>query len=126
MVAAMAVTALPHRLGRGASGIASGKQAAAEEGAFQRAIAVHAAAAEAGCFARGVKPRHDPAVAAKDAGIEVGLEAAELLRVRMLSFTAIRGPWAGSRIRCGLAVRISRSPIYLRALWMFITCVSLT
>src|SRR5450759_1206065 len=54
-MATMAVTALRHRLGRGASGIASGKQAAAEEGAFQRAIAMHAATAEAGCFAGGVK-----------------------------------------------------------------------
>ena len=33
-----------------------------------------------------------------------------VLRVRTLSFTAISGPAAGSRIRCGVAVRMSLSP----------------
>src|ERR1700736_1728749 len=57
---------------RCAPGIAPGEQAAAEEGAFQRAIAVHAATAEAGRFAGGVKPRHDLAAAAEYAGVEGG------------------------------------------------------
>src|SRR5258708_10674827 len=47
--------------------------------ALQRAIAVHAATAKTGGFAGGVKPRHDPAVAAEHAGVEVGFEAAQRL-----------------------------------------------
>src|SRR5260370_17258222 len=66
--------------------MAPGKQSAAEEGAFQRAIAVHAAAAEAGGFAGRVKPRHDLAVAAEHAGVEVGLEAAQRLAGQDVEF----------------------------------------
>src|SRR5579863_10406460 len=68
-----------NRLRRRAPGIAAREQAAAEERAFQRAIAVHAAAAEAGRLARGIEPRHDLAVLAEDARIEIGLETAERL-----------------------------------------------
>ena len=50
---------------RRAAGAAAGEQAAAKEGAFQRPVAVHAAAAKAGGFAGRVKPRHDPAVMAE-------------------------------------------------------------
>src|SRR5665213_475783 len=67
------------RLRRRAPGIAPGKQAAAEECSLQRAIAVDAAAAEAGRFARGVKPPDDLAVLAEHAGVEVGLEPAQRL-----------------------------------------------
>src|ERR1700730_10293422 len=70
---------LSHRLRRRSSGVAPGEQAAAEEGAFQRAIPVHAAAAEAGGFADRVKPGDDLAVTGEYAGGEVGLETAQRL-----------------------------------------------
>src|SRR5258708_35506275 len=70
---------LSHGLRRGAPRIAAREQAAAEKRAFQRAGAVHAAAAKAGGTARGIKPRHDLAVAAEHAGIEIGLETAPRL-----------------------------------------------
>src|SRR5216684_6240011 len=70
---------LSRRLRRGAAGIAAGEQAAAEKSTFQRTVAVHAAAAETGGFAGGVKPGHDLAVAAEHAGVEVGLETAQRL-----------------------------------------------
>ena len=47
---------------RGAPGRASAEQAAAEEGALERVVAVHATAAEAGDLARGVQPRDRRAV----------------------------------------------------------------
>src|SRR5260370_24018494 len=77
-------------LRRRAPGIAPGKQAAAEEGAFQRTIAVHAAAAEAGRFAGGIKPRHDLAVAAEYARVEVGLEPAQRLAGQDIEFHRTR------------------------------------
>src|SRR5437763_1863240 len=67
------------RLRRRASRIPARKQAAAEKRAFQRAVAVHAAAAETGGFAGGVEAGDDLAVVAEHAGVEVGLEAAERL-----------------------------------------------
>jgi len=80
------------RFRRCAPGIAAGKQAAAEEGAFERPIAVHAAA-EAGRFAGGVKPRHDLAVTAEHARVEVGLEPAQRQILRHLWFlTAVTCP----------------------------------
>src|SRR6476620_8152141 len=66
---------LSHRFRGCAAGAAAGEQAAAEEGTFQRTVAVHAAAAEAGGFAGGIKPRHDLTVIAEHARVEVGLEA---------------------------------------------------
>ena len=64
-------------LAAAAAGITAGKQAAAQEGAFQRPVAMHAAAAKAGGLAGGVQSRHDVAVAAEHPGVEVGLEAAQ-------------------------------------------------
>ena len=55
------------------------EQAAAEERAFQRTVAVHAAAAEAGGFAGRVESPDDLAVIAEHAGVEIGLEAAQRL-----------------------------------------------
>src|SRR5947208_15476578 len=74
------------RLRRRAAGIAAGKQAAAEKSAFQRTVAVHAAAAKTGRFAGGVKPRHDLAVAAEQALVEVGLESAQRLSGHDMEF----------------------------------------
>ena len=48
-----------------------------------------------------------------------------VLRVKMLSRTAISGPALGSRILCGAAVRASRSPRERRALRIAMTCRSL-
>src|SRR3954469_18406626 len=60
-------------------GRAPGEDAAAEEGAFQRAVAVHPAAAEAGCLARGVEAGERLAVRAEDAGGEVRLQSPQRL-----------------------------------------------
>src|SRR5882724_1724817 len=70
---------LRHRFRRRASGVAAGEQAAAEKCALKRAVAVHAAAAEAGGFADGIEPRYDLAVAAEYPRREVGLETAQSL-----------------------------------------------
>ena len=58
---------------------AAREQAAAEERALERAVAVHAAATEAGHLARGVDAGQWCAVGPQHAGVEVGLEAAERL-----------------------------------------------
>ena len=71
---------------------------------------MHAAAAETGCFAGGVQAGEDPSACREHPAGEIGFEAAKVLRVRIFSFTAISGPALGSRIRCGLVVRISLSP----------------
>src|SRR5450756_1723076 len=60
---------LSHRFRRRPSCIPSREQAAAEKRAFQRAIAVHAAAPKTGGFAGGVEPRHDLPFAAEHAGV---------------------------------------------------------
>src|SRR5258708_23557348 len=65
------------RFRRRAAGNAAGKQAATEKGALPRTLAVHAAAAKTGRLAGGLKPRHDLAVAAAHARVEVGLPAAD-------------------------------------------------
>src|SRR5580693_8415274 len=80
-----------HRLRRGAPGVAAREQAAAEKGAFQRAIAVHAAAT-AGRLARGVEPRHDLAVLAEHAGVQIGLEAAQRLAGQDIEFYGDQRP----------------------------------
>ncbi len=46
------------------------------------------------------------------------------LRVTTCSFTAMSGPAAGSRMRCGAAVRMSLSPRYARAERSMATCAS--
>src|SRR5450755_348664 len=61
----------------GPARLAAGEQAAAEEGAFQRAVAVHTAAAEPGHFTRGVQARKRRAVRRQHPAAEVGLQAAE-------------------------------------------------
>src|SRR3954452_21489748 len=60
--ACRAVCLSRHRLRRRASRIPARKQAAAEKRAFQRAVAVHAAAAETGGFAGGVEAGDDLAI----------------------------------------------------------------
>ena len=64
------------RSGR-ASGDPAGEDAAAEEGALERVVAVHPAAAEAGDLARGVDTRERLARGLEHAGVEVGVQAAE-------------------------------------------------
>src|SRR5437868_7405928 len=83
------------RLRRRAAGISAGKQAAAEKSAFQRTVAVHAAAAKTGRFAGGVKPRHDLAVAAEHARVEVGLESAQRLAGHDIEFHRNQRPMGG-------------------------------
>ena len=61
------------------SGNAPGKDAAAEESAFQRAQAVAAAAAEAGRLAGRIEPRDGLAGGIQHAAAEVGLDAAQAL-----------------------------------------------
>src|SRR5882757_6599779 len=73
------IPASGRRLRRGPPGVAAGEQAAAEEGAFQRAIAVHAAAAEASGFAGSVESGNDLAIVAEHARVQIGLEAAQRL-----------------------------------------------
>src|SRR5665213_3671023 len=80
------------RLRRRAAGIAAREQATAEERAFQRAVAMHAAAAETGCFAGGVEPRHDLAVLAEHAGVEIGLETAQRLAGHDVELDRDQGP----------------------------------
>src|SRR5437763_9541428 len=70
---------LSHRLRRGAARVAAREQTAAEERAFQRAIAMHAAAAEARGFADRIEPGDDPAVLAEHPRVEIGLKAAQRL-----------------------------------------------
>src|SRR5258708_24514463 len=77
---------LSHGLRRGAPGIAAGEQAAAEKRAFQRAVAVHAAAAKAACFAGGIKTRHGLAVPAEHTRAEIGLAAAQRLAGQDVEF----------------------------------------
>ena len=60
-------------------GGAAGEQAAAEERALERAVAVHPAAAEAGHLAGRVQAGQRLAVGAQHARGEVGLQAAERL-----------------------------------------------
>src|ERR1700732_2959879 len=74
------------RLRRRAPRAAAREQAAAEKSPLQRAVTVHAAAAKAGRFADGVKPRHDLAVPAEYAGIKIGLETAERLAGQDIEF----------------------------------------
>src|ERR1043166_5525811 len=84
-----------HRLRRRAPRAASRKQAATEKRAFQRAVAVHAAAAETGGFAGGVKAGDDLAVLAEHARVEIGLESAQRLAGQDVEFygnqRAVRG-----------------------------------
>src|SRR5438477_4436773 len=67
------------RLRRRPSRISPREQAAAQERAFQRTVAVQAAAAEAGGFACGIKSADDLAVAAEHARVQVGLKTAQRL-----------------------------------------------
>ena len=64
---------------RGSARDAAGKDAAAEEGAFERAIAVHPAAAKATHLARRIKTAKRRAARHEDATVEIGLETAERL-----------------------------------------------
>ena len=101
------VTARLDRLtpdGRGgrAAGLAAGEQAAAEEGALERVVAVHSAAAEARPPRRprtGRRPAGRSAPSARESR-SVWIPPS-VLRVRTWSLTPISGPGAGSRRRCG-------------------------
>src|SRR5689334_13462536 len=64
---------------RGAARDAAREDAAAQEGALERAIAVHPAAAEAARLARRVQTAHRRAVRAQHPTVEIGLEPAERL-----------------------------------------------
>src|SRR3984885_232324 len=70
---------LQDSLGRRAARVAAREQATAKKCPFQRAIAVHAAAAETGGFAGRIEPAHDLAVLAEHARIEIGLKTAQRL-----------------------------------------------
>ena len=70
---------LAQRGGQRAAGGAPAEDAAAEERALQRAVAVHAAAAEAGDLAGGVQAGQRLAGVGQDAALQVGLQAAERL-----------------------------------------------
>ena len=99
----------PVSRGHGPPGLAAGEQAAAEEGALQRPVAVHPAAAEAGHLAGRVQARDRGAVRRRRTRPDRSVcRPPSVLRVRMLSRTAISGPAVGSRILCGAAVRLSR------------------
>src|SRR4051812_33510751 len=71
------VTGLRHRVGGGATGLATGEQAAAEERTLQRAVPVHAAAAETGHLAGRVHAGQRLAVGAQDPAGKVGRKATE-------------------------------------------------
>jgi len=91
------------------AGDASREEAAAKERPFQRVVSVDAAAAEAGDLPGGVQPVDGLAVDPERARGQIGLMPPRLLRVRMCSLTPMSGPTAGSRMRCGAAVRARRS-----------------
>src|SRR5215217_5978815 len=61
------------RRGRRAARGAAREEAAAQEGSLERAVAVHASAAEAGHLACGVEAGHGVAALAEHARLEVGL-----------------------------------------------------
>src|SRR5690606_2539942 len=63
----------------GAAGLQAGEEAAPEEGALERAVAVHAAAAEAGRLTHRVEARDGLARGVQHAARQVGLDAAEAL-----------------------------------------------
>src|SRR5438128_6793444 len=75
-IASRPIHDLSHRLRRRPSGISARKQTPAEKRAFQRAIAVHAAAAEAGGFAGRIESLNDLSVIAEHARGEIGFETA--------------------------------------------------
>ena len=97
-------------LGRCLSGHPPAEKATAQEGAFQRAVAVNAAAAEARHLAR---RRTGPASLRRLARSTRALKSVSRppsdLRVRILTRTAIRGPSAGASIGAGFATRVRRS-----------------
>src|SRR5690606_5348469 len=64
---------------RGAPRLPSGEQAATEEGALERPVAVHAATAEAAGLAGGEQPGDRLAGGVQRAPVEVGLDAAQRL-----------------------------------------------
>src|SRR5678810_453079 len=63
----------------GAPGGAPGEETSAEEGAFERAIAVHAAATKARDLAGAIQSRHRLSVGAQDARIQICRETAQCL-----------------------------------------------
>ena len=88
---------------RGPAGDPPGEQAAAEERALQRPVAVHAAAAEAGDLAGRVQAGDRAAVrAAAPAPTRSVSSPPRVLRVMTCSRTAISGPASGSSISCGV------------------------
>ena len=96
----------------------SGVDAAAQERAFQRVLAVHATTAEAGGLAAGVEPLEHRAIRMQAASRKVGFDAAERLAGEDFRRTAISGPLESSRRRCGAAVRTILSPKNPRAMRM--------
>ena len=97
---------------RGPSRRAAGEQAAAEEGALQRAVAVHAAAAEAGHLAGRVQPgeRRRRPRAAPGPTRSVSQAAEGLAGQDVAAGPRSAGPPSGRAAGAGTATRISLSP----------------
>ena len=105
------VTSAPGR--DGAAGGAAGEEAPAEEGALERPVAVHPAAAEPGDLTRRIQAGQG-SPSARSTRLERSVcSPPNVFRVTTDSRTAISGPLAGSRNLCGAAVRMSLSPRYL-------------
>ena len=98
-----------HGRGGGAARRPAREQAAAEERALERAVAVHAAAAEAGHLAGGVEAVQRLAGGCRTRASRSVCSPPSDLRVRIESRTAISGPALGSRMRCGAATRVTLS-----------------
>src|SRR5690606_442874 len=79
-----------------ASRLTPREQTPAEEGPFQRAVAVHTAAAEAARFAGREEPPDDSAVGSQRATIKIGLDATERLAGEHMQLDRDQG--TGSRI----------------------------
>ena len=63
---------------------------------------MHAAAAKPGGLPDRIEARNDRAAVAENAASRSVSKPPSVLRVRIFSRTAISGPWAGSRMRCGV------------------------
>ena len=96
-------------LGRRSSGHPSAEKAAAQESAFQRAVAVNAAAAEARHLACRIQARHHPPPGREPARSRSVSRPPSDLRVRTFIRTAIRGPSNRATTGAGFATRVRRS-----------------
>ena len=106
---AIAASKLPSDRGM-ASSIAAGKDATAQEGAFQRIVAMVTAAAAAGHFAGCIETRYRLAFRVQHLAVQIGVQPAQRLARQDVQPDGDRGPCFGSRILCGLVTRVSLSP----------------